>query len=94
MTEEQAINQVRESFKKAIIDVMQSEMADRDMKPYKIKIRTLEEWETPDGNLHSTSEKFERTIWVASFKAAMDYVQENFNVEGVTITYLKIKEIN
>ncbi len=63
------------------------------MKTYKIKIRTHEAWETPDGNLRVSNVKAERIIDVGSFKDALDYVQENFNVEGVTITSLKIKDI-
>ncbi len=63
------------------------------MKTYKIKIRTHEAWETLDGNLRVSNVKAERIIDVGSFKDALDYVQEKFNVEGVTITSLKIKDI-
>ncbi len=64
------------------------------MKTYEIKIHTLEEWETPDGNLHHSDVKSERMIDVDSFKDALDYVQKYFVAEGVTITSLKIKEIS
>ncbi len=64
------------------------------MKTYKIKIRTLEEWETFDGTLHSPNVKSERIINVDSFKDALDYVQKHFAAKGITITFLKIKDIS
>ncbi len=64
------------------------------MKTYEIKIHTLEEWETPDGIQHNSYVKSERIIDVNSFKDALDYVRKYFVAKGVTITYLKIKEIN
>ncbi len=66
-----------------------------EMKTYKIKIRTHEEWETPDSNLRSSNARFERIIDVNSFKDALDYVEDRWlGAEGVTITSLKIKEID
>ncbi len=65
------------------------------MKTYKIKIRTHEEWETPDGNLRTSDVKSERIIDVDSFEDALDYVEDRWlGAEGVTITSLKIKEID
>ncbi len=64
------------------------------MKTYEIKIRTLEKWQAPDGIMHTSDVKSERIIDVDSFEDALDYVQKNFVAKGVTITSLKIKDIN
>ncbi len=106
MTEDQVMDQFKKNLNKIVFDAVQQswqtdqapalEQSDRrtKMKTYEIKIHTLEEWELPDGNMHNSYVKSERIIDVDFFKDALDYVQKYFVAKGVTITYLKIKEIN
>ncbi len=106
ITNQEVIEQFRKSLRQIVFNaVRQSWLTDQapaleqpdgrtEMKTYEIKIRTHEAWETPDGNLRVSNVKAERIIDVNSFEDALDYVHENFDAEGVTITSLKIKEIS
>ncbi len=64
------------------------------MKTCEIKICAFEEWEALDGSLHRSDVKSKRLIDADSFKDALDYVQKHFDVTGVAITDLRIKEIS
>ncbi len=99
------MNKFRENLNKSIKILAQAlrdnvasalEQPDRRtaMKTYEIKIRTLEEWQAPDGIMHHSDVKSERLIDVDSFEDVLDYVQKYFVAKDVTITSLKIKEIS
>ncbi len=67
---------------------------DPDIRPFRIIVRAVETWETPDGGHRSTKAKIKQTVMANSLRAAIKYVQKTFNSENVKITSLRIKDIS